>query len=83
LGASEMISEPTVRLAQTVHLSLIKITTVSKRTETSFHLSLITWEYHPVRPKQFLRLWYICRKPCTYLALKLTLSLNGPKRASI
>jgi hypothetical protein len=34
-------------------------------------------------PKQFMRLWYIWRKPCTYLALKLTLSPNGPKRASI
>jgi hypothetical protein len=34
-------------------------------------------------PKQFLRLWYIWRKPCNYLALKLILSPNGPKWASI
>jgi hypothetical protein len=34
-------------------------------------------------PKQFLRLWYIWRKPCTCLALKLTLSPNRPKRAPI
>jgi hypothetical protein len=34
-------------------------------------------------PKQFLRLWSIWRKSCTYLALKLTLSPNWPKRASI
>jgi hypothetical protein len=27
-------------------------------------------------------LWYIQRKPCTYLALTLTLPPNGPKRAS-
>jgi hypothetical protein len=32
-----------------------------------------------VRSKQFLSLWYVWRKPCTYLALKLTLSSNGPK----
>jgi hypothetical protein len=36
-----------------------------------------------VRPKWFLRLWYIWRNPCTYLALKLTLSPNGSKRSSI
>jgi hypothetical protein len=36
-----------------------------------------------VRPKWFLRLWCIWRKLCTYLAPKLTLSLNGPKRDSI
>jgi hypothetical protein len=35
-GAPKMISEHTVRSAQTVHLSWIKISTVSKRTETSF-----------------------------------------------
>jgi hypothetical protein len=78
-GASKMISEPTVRLAQTVPLSWIKISTISKRTETSFHLSLVTQEYHPVHPKQFLSLWYVWRKPCTYHAPKLTLSPKGPK----
>jgi hypothetical protein len=41
-GASKMISELTVRSVQTVHLSSIKISTVSKRTETSFHFSLVT-----------------------------------------
>jgi hypothetical protein len=59
LGASKMISKPTVRLTQTMHLSWIKITIVSKRTETSFHLSLVTQEYHPVHAKQFLKLWYV------------------------
>jgi hypothetical protein len=82
-GASKKISELTVRLAQTVHLSLVKISSISKRTETSFRLSLVTLEYHPVRPNRFLGLWYIWCNPCTYLALKLTLSLNGPKQASI
>jgi hypothetical protein len=33
----------------------------------SFHLNVATKEYHPVRPKQFLGLWYIWRKLCTNL----------------
>jgi hypothetical protein len=36
LGASKMISEPMVRLAQTVHLSCTDTNTVSKQTETRF-----------------------------------------------
>jgi hypothetical protein len=32
LGAFEMISEPMVRLAQTMHLSCVEINTISKRT---------------------------------------------------
>jgi hypothetical protein len=48
--ASKMISEAMVHLAQTVHLSLaqtvqlswITISIISKQTEMSFHLSLIT-----------------------------------------
>jgi hypothetical protein len=62
-----------------VHLSCIKISTISKRTKLSFHLSLVTLEYHRVRPKWFLGLWYVWRKSCTYLAPTLTLSPNGPK----
>jgi hypothetical protein len=46
-------------------------------------LSLVTKEYHLMHPKWFLRLWYIWWKSCTYLALKLTLSPNGPKQACI
>jgi hypothetical protein len=42
-----------VRSVQTVQLSWTKISIVSKQTETSFRLSLIIWEYHPVRPKWF------------------------------
>jgi hypothetical protein len=49
-----MISEPMSYLAQTVHLSCTKTNTISKWTETSFHLSLVTQEYHSVHPKQFL-----------------------------
>ena len=41
-GASKMISKPMVCLTQTMHRSCVKISTISKRTETSFHLSLVT-----------------------------------------
>ena len=34
-------------------------------------------------PQRLLSLWCIRRKPCTYLAPKLILSPNGPKRDSI
>jgi hypothetical protein len=67
-----------VRSTQTVHQSCIKSSTIPKRTEPSFHLSLITKKSHPVRPIRFLCLWYVHCKPCTYLASRLTLtpSLN-------
>jgi hypothetical protein len=61
-------------------LSYTDTNVVSKQTETSFHLSLVTLKYHQVRPKRFLCLWYIWRKLCTYLTLTLTPSPNGPKR---
>jgi hypothetical protein len=68
-----------VRSMQTVQLSYIKISTISEQTQPNFHLSLFTYEYHQVRLKWFLSLLCFRRKPCTYLAPKLTLSLNGPK----
>jgi hypothetical protein len=68
-----------VHLAQTVHLPCTETNTVSKRTKMSFHLSLVTQEYHLVHPKQFLTLWYVWHKPCTYDAPKLTPSPKGPK----
>jgi hypothetical protein len=78
----KQIYEALVHLVQTVHLPCTETNTVSKRTETSFHLCLITQEYHPVHPKQFLSLWYVWRKPCTYHGMKLTLSPKGPKENS-
>jgi hypothetical protein len=45
--------------------------TISKWTEPSFHLSLITYESHRVRLKWFQCLWYVRCTPCTYLALTL------------
>jgi hypothetical protein len=41
-GASKMISEPTVRSTLTVHPSSVKISNISKRTESSLPLGPIT-----------------------------------------
>jgi hypothetical protein len=60
----------------------VKISTISKRTISSFHLSLVTYAYHRVHPKQFLSLRYVWLKSCSNLAPTLTLSLNGPKQNS-
>jgi hypothetical protein len=38
----KMVSEPMVHLALAVHLSCVKVNTISKRTETRFHLGLVT-----------------------------------------
>jgi hypothetical protein len=75
-------TEPMVRLAQTVHLSCVKIGTISKQTEMSFHLSLINLESTRCIQNDFLTLWYIWHKHCTYLPLTLTPSWNRPKRDS-
>ena len=83
LVASKYISKHMVRSMQFLHLSCIKISTISKQSKLSFHLSLFTQEYHRVHPKWFLSLWCIRHKLCTYLAPKLTLSPNRPKRDSI
>jgi len=68
---------------QTMHLPCIRISTISKLTEPSFHLSLFIQEYQIVRPKWFHRLWCIRHKLCTYLAQKLTMSTNRQKQDSI
>jgi hypothetical protein len=78
-GVSNTIFEPLVRSMQTVHLSCVKITNTSKRTELRFQLSLVTWEYHRACPKWFLSQWDVWRKPCNSLASTLTLSLDRPK----
>jgi hypothetical protein len=41
-GASRMISEAGVRLAQTVHLSCVNISTIFERSESSFHLGHVS-----------------------------------------
>jgi hypothetical protein len=82
IGLSKMIFEPTVQLAQRVHMSCTDTNTVSRRTKMRFHITHVTKEFHRVHPKSFLSLWYVRRKPCTYLAPILTLYSNRPKRDS-
>jgi hypothetical protein len=81
-GASKTISEPMVCLAQTMHRSFTDTNTIFKWTKIRFHMTHVTLDFHRVRPKWFLRLWFVRHKLCTYLASRLALSLNGPNRAS-
>jgi hypothetical protein len=81
-GASKMISEAVVCLTQTVHLSCVKISTIFEWSESSFHFSLVNLEDHRVRPKRLLSLWYVRRKPCTYLVSRLALSPKELNQAS-
>jgi hypothetical protein len=78
-GVSKIIFEPVVSSTQTMDLYCVKISTFSKRTESSFHLSLVPYANDRMRPNLFLSLWYIWRKPWTYLAPTLTQSPSGPK----
>jgi hypothetical protein len=81
-GASKSIYEPMARLAQTVHRSCTDTNTVSKRTETRFHIT------HSPRTSigcvltRYLSRWYIWPKQRTFLASRLPLSSNGLKQAS-
>ena len=76
-GVSKMIVEPMVRSTQTVQLSCIKISTVSKWREIPHdqrHLGV------PLgASKRFPSLWHVRRKPCSYLASRLALSPNGAR----
>jgi hypothetical protein len=64
-----------------MHLSCTDTNIVSKHTKTRPHMTHITYEFHRVRPKLFMSLWYLQCKPCTYLTSRLALSPNGPNRA--
>jgi hypothetical protein len=66
--ASKMISKSMVHLAHTTHLSCTDINTISKQKEVRFQMTHVISEFHRVRLKRFLSLWYIRRKSCTYLA---------------
>jgi hypothetical protein len=76
-------SKPMVHLAQIVHLSWIKITTISKRTNTRFYVTHVTQVFHRVHPKWFPSSRYVRRKPCIYLESRLAQSPYEPKRGSI
>jgi hypothetical protein len=81
-GVPKTIFKPMVCSSQTIYLSCIDINTIAKRIETSFYLTHVTYEFYQVCPKRFQCSWYIRHKPCTYLAPRLTLSLNELKQAS-
>jgi hypothetical protein len=76
-----MISKPMVCSVQTVQLSCTDTNTVSKRTKTRFHTTHVTYEFHLVRPKLFMSLWYVQCNPSPCLASRLALSPNGLNRA--
>jgi hypothetical protein len=69
-------------LSQTVHLSYTDTNTISKCIEMRFQMINVTKKIHRVRPKWFMSLWYVRRKSCIYLALRLVLSPNRPKWGS-
>ena len=58
-------------LAQTMHLTCTDTNNVSKWTETRFHMTHVTKEFHCVRPKRYSILWNVRCKPCNYLASRL------------
>jgi hypothetical protein len=83
LSASKTIYVPLVCSVQTMHLSCTDTNTVSKQIQTRFHTTHVTYEFHRVRLKLFMSLWYVQCKPCTYLASRLALSPNRPNRAPL
>jgi hypothetical protein len=62
-SASKIISEPTVRMAQTMHPSCTETNSTSKRTERTFYMTHVTYEFHQVHPKWFL--WQTVDLSCT------------------
>jgi hypothetical protein len=72
-----------VRLIETMHPSCTDTDADTKRTKMRFHMTYVTEEFHRVRLKRFLSLWYVQGKPCTYLASRLALSQNGWNRAPL
>jgi hypothetical protein len=77
-----MIAEYMVCLVETVHRSCSNTNTASKRTDTKFQMTHITYDIDQVCPKRFLCLWYGRHKLSNYHVARLALSLNGLKRAS-
>ena len=81
-GVPKMIFMPEVHSAQTVHLSCAKTNTISKRTETSFHLTYISLEYHSGVPKAISMPEVHSSQTMHLSYARLTLPPNGPTRAS-
>jgi hypothetical protein len=80
-SVSKMISMPMVRSVQTVLQPCTDTNTISKWTTMRFHTTHVTYEFHRVRLKLFMCLWYVQRKLCAYVVSELALSPNGTNRA--
>ena len=72
-GASKTISELMVHLAQTMHLSCTNTNTISKQKRSEIPHEPRHQGVPSGASKMFLILWYVQRKPCTYLASRLAL----------
>jgi uncharacterized protein YbdZ (MbtH family) len=71
-----------VRSAQTVHLYCTDSNSVSKRIEMRFHMTHSPRSSIRCVQGDFLSLWYVQRKLCTYIAPTLTLFPNRSKQDS-
>ena len=74
-GASKMISEPMVRSTQTVHLSCVKISTMSKKDRNELPLQ----PCHLVEPSSASKMF---SKPMVRLALTMHLSCTDTNNVS-
>jgi hypothetical protein len=72
-----MISMTMVCSMHTMHLSYTDTNILSKQTKMRFHTTHVTYEFHRVRPKLFMSLWYVQWKLCTYLPSWVALSSNS------
>jgi hypothetical protein len=78
-GACKMISEPLVCSAQIVHLSSINIKHYLQMDRNEYPLEPRHLGVPPGASKTISEHMVLWRKPCTYLALTVTLSANGAK----
>jgi hypothetical protein len=78
-GACKTIFEPIVCSAQTVHLSCVKIKHYLQMDRNDFPLEPRHLGVPSGASKMISEPMVLWRKPCTYLALTVTLSPNGAK----
>jgi hypothetical protein len=81
-GASKMISEPTVCLAQTMHLSCPDNNNISKWSKRRFHMTHVTLEFHRVRPNQSSEPLVLSAETMLLTCVKIGTILNELNQAS-
>jgi hypothetical protein len=79
-GVPKMISMPMVHLAQTMHLSSVEINTI-QIDQNELPVDPRHQEVPSAMPKMISPPVVHSQKPCSYLAPRLALSPNRPKRA--